>query len=142
MGAVRIPHHVDCGDLSVLYFERGRPKFAIGFALPAKTFTAHPADDDGVKMVEQPEKARVHCRRQDLLDRLLDRVDQIISTKRLMQECDRPYRRDLIFDCSVVVATHENNRPFEAVGRQLVRQLHAGDVAEVDIDDEAAGFAA
>jgi hypothetical protein len=120
-------------------------------ALPAKAITAHPADDDGIKMIERPEKAvdepdttqaLVHVGYRDLLDRLLDRVDQIISTKRLSQKCDRPYRRDLIFDCSVVVAAHENNRPFEAIGQQLVRQFHAGDIAEVDINDEAAGFAA
>jgi len=26
-------------------------------ALPAKAITAHPADDDGIKMIERPEKA-------------------------------------------------------------------------------------
>jgi hypothetical protein len=26
-------------------------------ALPAKAVTAHPADDDGIKMIERPEKA-------------------------------------------------------------------------------------
>ena len=33
---VRVPHHIDCG---------------------AKAMPAHPADDDGVKMIEGPEKA-------------------------------------------------------------------------------------
>jgi hypothetical protein len=43
---VRVPHHIDCGNLSVLDFERGRLEFTIGLQSDE---TGQPVNETGTK---------------------------------------------------------------------------------------------
>jgi hypothetical protein len=76
-----------------------------------------------------------------LSDRLDDRVDQHIRRKRLDQKRDAAGGCDFALDPFIVVRRYEYGRIVVTVCGQLVHQFDAGNVAELNVGDEATRLA-
>ena len=66
-----------------------------------------------------------------------DRLDQQIRAERLAQISDATQLLRLAQDCLVIEGGHRYDRKLEIGIRQLTRQLHPGNIPELNVDNEA-----
>src|SRR5690349_20926708 len=76
-----------------------------------------------------------------LADRLFDRIEQHFCRKWFAQKRNAARRRGLFSNHFIVEARHEYDGVRITIRHQLVRQFHARNVAELDINNETSCLA-